>query len=157
MQLEWLKTGMGPLKDLLTFLNKESKTNDVLKKQVLRELRNNLNIFHNGYLNNVSADVMIDMLSNAMIQEAIKNNFKFRKLKAGAIEPYHIHDDRNKKYSGWDAEKLVDKIDEKIEELKNIKKMNGESVAAVKNNIALMLSNLYYRMKLLADFLKGPK
>ena len=44
-----------------------------------------------------------------------------------------------------------------IEELKLIKKMNGGSVAAVKNNISLMLSNLYYRMKLLADFIKGPK
>jgi hypothetical protein len=157
MNLEWLKTGMGPLKDLLTFLNKESRTNDVLKKQVIRELRNNLNIFHNAYLNEVSPDVMIGMLENEAIKECIKNNFKFKKLKAGSIEPYHVFDDRNKKYIGWDAEKLVDKIDEKIEELKNIKKMNGNSVGKVKNNISLMLSNLYYRMKLLADFIKGPK
>ena len=64
MQLEWLKTGIGPLKDLLTFLSKEGKTNDILKKQVLRELRNNLNLFHNAYKNNVAADIMIDMLSN---------------------------------------------------------------------------------------------
>src|SRR5215212_5358888 len=157
MNLEWLKTGIGPLKDLLTFLNKESKTSDILKKQVIRELRNNLNIFHNAFLNNVSPDVMIDMLSNELIKEAIKNNFKFKKLKPGNIEPYHVFDDRNKKYIGWDAERVVDKIDEKIEELKNIKKMNGNSVSAVKNNVSLMLSNLYYRMKLLADFLKGPK
>ena len=157
MNLDWLKTGIGPLKDLLTFLNKESKTNDVLKKQVIRELRNNLNIFHNAFLNNVSADVMIDMLSNESIKEAIKNNFRFKKLKPGSIEPYHVFDDRNKKYIGWDAEKLVDKIDEKIEELKNIKKMSGGTVQKTKNNISLMLSNVYYRMKLLADFLKGPK
>jgi hypothetical protein len=157
MQLEWLKTGIGPLKDLLTFLNKESKTNDVLKKQVIRELRNNLNIFHNAYLNNVSPDIMIDMLGNEMIKEAIKNNFKFKKLKPGTIEPYHVFDDRNKKYIGWDAEKLVEKIDEKIEELKNIKKMNSNSVEKVKNNISLMLGNVYYRMKLLADFIQGPK
>ena len=155
MQLEWLKTGIGPLKDLLTFLNKESRTNDVLKKQVIRELRNNLNIFHNAFLNNVSADVMIDMLTNDAIKDGIKNNFKFRKLKAGNIEPYHIFDERNRKYSGWDTEKLTDKIDEKIEELKNIKKMNGNSVDKVKNNISLMLSNLYYRMKLLADFIQS--
>jgi len=58
MQLEWLKTGIGPLKDILTFLNKEGKTNDILKRQVLRELRNNLNIFHNAYLNEVSPDIM---------------------------------------------------------------------------------------------------
>jgi hypothetical protein len=157
MQLEWLKTGIGPLKDLLTFLNKEGKTNDIIKKQVIRELRNNLNIFHNAFLNEVSPDVMIEMLGNEAIKEAIKNNFRFKKLKAGNIEPYHVFNDRNKKYIGWDAEKLMDKIDEKIEELKNIKKMNGNSVGKVKNNISLMLSNLYYRMKLMADFIKGPK
>jgi hypothetical protein len=157
MNLDWLKTGIGPLKDLLTYLNKESKTSDVLKKQVIRELRNNLNIFHNAYLNNVSPDVMIDLLSNEAIKDAIKNNFKFKKLKVGDIQPYHVFDDRNKKYIGWNAERVVDKIDEKIEELKNIKKMNGNSVEKVRNNIGLMLSNLYYRMKLLADFIKGPK
>ena len=157
MNLEWLKTGIGPLKDLLTFLNKESRTSDVLKKQLIRELRDNLNIFSNAYKNNNSPDVMIDLLSNESIKEAIRNNFKFKKLKAGNIEPYHVHDDRNKKYIGWDAEKLIDKIDEKIEELKIIKKMNGNSVEKVSNNVSLMLSNLYYRMKLMADFLKGPR
>jgi hypothetical protein len=157
MNLEWLKTGIDPLKDLLAFLTKEGKTSDILKKQVIRELRNNLNIFHNAFLNEVSADVMIDMLGNEMVKKAVENNFKFKKLKAGSIEPYHVADDRNKKYIGWDAEKLVDKIDEKIEELKDIKKMNGNSVEKARNNISLMLSNLYYRMKLLADFIKGPK
>jgi hypothetical protein len=157
MQLEWLKTGIGPLKDLLSFLLKESKTNDTFKKQLIRELRNNLNIFHNAYLNNVSQDVMIDMLDNSAIKDAIKNSFKFKKLKPGKIEAKYIHDDRNKKYIGWDADKLMDKIDEKIEELKNLKKMNGNSVMKVKNNVSLMLSNLYYRMKLMADFIKGVK
>lgn len=155
MEWEWLKTGIGPLKDLLTFLNKESKTSDIIKKQVIRELRNNLNIFHNGFLNEVSPDVLIDMLGNEAVKEAIKSNFRFRKLKPGTIEPYHIFDDRNKKYTGWDTDRLVDKIDEKIEELRNIKKMNGGSVGKVKNNISLMLSNLYYRMKLLADFIRS--
>jgi hypothetical protein len=127
----------------------------VLKKQVIRELRDNLNIFSNAYKNNNSPDVMIDLLSNEAIKEAIKNNFKFRKLRTGTIEPYHVFDERNKKYIGWNADKLIDKIDEKIEELKNIRKMNGGSVEKVKNNISLMLSNLYYRMKLLADFIKN--
>ena len=157
MNVDWLKTGIGPLKDLLSFLHKEGKTNDVLKKQIIRELRNNLNIFHNAFLNNVSAEVMIDMLSNDSIKNGVEENFKFRKLKPGSIEPYHVFDDRNKKYIGWDAEKLIDKIDEKIEELKDIKKMNGGNLQTVKNNISLMLSNLFYRMKLLADFIKGEK
>ena len=155
MNLDWLKTGIGPLKDLLTFLNKEGKTNDILKRQVIRELRNNLNIFHNAYLNEVSYDVMIDLLANDSIQEAIKNNFKFRKLKPGTIEPYHVTDDRNRKFIGWEVDKLIDKIDEKIDELKLIKKMNGNTVGKARNNISLMLSNLYYRMKLLADFIRS--
>src|SRR5689334_18111410 len=157
MNLEWLKTGIDPLKDMLSWLSKEGKTNDVLKRQVIRELRNNLNIFHNAYLNEVGADVMIDLLGNDAIKKAMEANFKFKKLKAGRIEPYHVRDDRNKKYIGWEANELVDKIDEKIEELKNIKKMNKDTVVSVKNNTSLMLSNLYYRMKLLADFIKGPK
>jgi hypothetical protein len=155
MEWEWLKTGIGPLKDILVFLNKESKTSDVLKKQLIRELRNNLNIFNNAFRNNVSADVIIDLLSNEAIKEAIRNNFRFRKLKPGRIEPYHILDERNRRYQGWDAEKLMDKIDEKIEELKNIKKMNKGTVENVKNNISLMMSNLYYRMKLMADFIRS--
>lgn len=157
MNLEWLKTGIGPLKDLITFLNKESKTNDIMRKQMIRELRDNLNVFKNAFLNNAAPDMMIDLLNNEAIKEAIKQNFKFNKLKPGSIEPYHISDERNKKYIGWDAEKLVDKIDEKIEELKIIKKVNNNNIEKAKNNVSLMLSNLYYRMKLLAEFLKGPK
>ena len=157
MNFEWLKTGIDPLKDLLVFLNKAGKTNDILKRQIIRELRNNLNNFYNAYLNNVSPNIIIDMLSNETIKEGIKNNFNFKKLKAGIIKPSHVQDERNRKYIGWDVEKLVDKIDEKIEELKDIKKMNGGSVEKVKNNIPLMVSNLYYRMKLLADFIKGAK
>jgi hypothetical protein len=33
--------------------------------------------------------------------------------------------------------------------------MNGGSVQNVKNNIPLMMSNLYFRMKLLADFIRN--
>ena len=81
MNLDWLKSGIAPLDNLISFLHKQSKTSDVLKKQVLMELRNNLNIFKNGFLNEVSADKIIDLLSNDAIQEAIKQNFAFKKLK----------------------------------------------------------------------------
>ena len=155
MNLDWLKSGIAPLDNLISFLHKQSKTNDVLKKQVLMELRNNLNIFKNAFLNEVSPDTIIDLLSNDAIQEAVKNNFAFKKLKAGGIEPYHVYDDRNKKYIGWTAERLIDKIDEKIVELKLLKKMNNGSVAQLKNNVPLMISNLYFRMKLVVDFIRS--
>jgi len=155
--MEWLNTSIGPLKDLITFLNKKSVTNDVHKKQVLRELQNNLNVFKNAFMNKISDDTIIDFLSNEAVKQAITANFSFKKLKPGTIEPYHIYDDRNKRYVGWTAEKLLEKIDEKVEELKTLKKMNNGSVISLKNNTGLMISNLYFRMKLLADFIKGEK
>jgi hypothetical protein len=153
--MEWLTTGIAPLKDLIAFLHTKTKTNDIQKKQLIIELRDNLNVFKNGFLNEVSNDRIIDLLSNDAIQQAIKKNFPFKRMKAGTIPEKLIYDERNKKYTGWTTERLVDKIDEKIVELKNIKKMNNGSVMEVRNNISLMMSNLYFRMKLLADFIRS--
>jgi hypothetical protein len=154
MSLDWIKTGISPLTDLISYLSKKSHTNDVIKKRLLMELRNNLNLFKNGFLNKTPYDNVIDLLSNDAIQDAIKSNFPFRKLKNGVVLAKHVSEERNKKYQGWTAEQLVDKIDEKIVELRNIKKLNGGSTKNVKNNIALMMSNLYYRLKLLAEFIR---
>jgi hypothetical protein len=153
--MEWFNSSIAPLKDLLDFLYKKSKTNDVNKKQVIIELRDNLNVFKNGFINQSPYDMMIDLLSRDAIQSAIKENFSFKKLRSGIIKASTIYEERNKKYAGWTAEKLVDKIDEKIVELKNIKKMNHDSVKDVRNNISLMMGNLYFRMKLLADFIQS--
>jgi hypothetical protein len=153
--MEWLNTGIGPLKDLISFLNTQSRTNNVHKKQLIRELTNNLNVFKNGFLNNAPYDPLIDLMSNQAVQEATRAHFSFRKLHPGAVEARHVYNERNRKYIGWTAERLLDKIDEKIVELQNIKKLNGGTVVSVKNNIPLMMSNLYYRMKLLADFIRS--
>ena len=153
--MEWLNTSIAPLKELLAFLYKKSKTSDVHKKQLIIELRDNLNVFKNGFINQSPYDTMIDLLSRDAIQAAISENFSFKKLKAGTIHTSAIYDERNKKYAGWTTEKLIDKIDEKIVELRNIKKMNQGSVKDVRNNISLMMSNLYFRMKLLADFIQS--
>lgn len=154
MEMEWIKLSIAPVKDLIAFLHQKSKTSDVHKKQLLNELRNNLNVFSNAFINEVSYDILIDLLTNDAFQSAIKDNFPFKKLKTGSIQAEHILDDRNKKYLGWDAEKIFDKIDEKIVEIRNIKKMKG-SLDKCRNNIPLMMSNLYFRMKLLADFIRS--
>jgi len=153
--MEWIRLSIAPVKDLISFLHTKSKTNDVVKRQLFIELRDNLNVFSNGFLNESPYDNIIDLLSNSAIQQAIKENFSFKKLKPGVLEDRHIKDDRNKKYKGWTTEKLIDKIDEKITELKNIKKLNNGSVAKAKNNIPMMMSNLYFRMKLVADFIRS--
>lgn len=153
--MEWIKLSISPVKDLIAWLHGESKTSNIYRKQLLVELRNNLNVFSNGFKNNVPYDTLIEMLSNDAIQQAIKANFAFKKLQGGKIESRHVRDDRNKKYIGWNAERLIDKIDEKITELKVIKKMNNGTVKNTRNNIPLMMSNLYFRMKLLADFVRS--
>jgi hypothetical protein len=153
--MEWIKTGISPLKDLISYINKKSQTNDLIKKRLLMELRNNLNLFKNGFLNRTPYDSVIDLLSNEAIQDAVKSNFPFRKLKGGVILLQHVHEERNKRYQGWTTEQLIDKIDEKIVELKNIKKLNGGSIKNVRNNVPLMMSNLYFRLKLLAEFIRS--
>ncbi len=155
MASEWLKLSISPLKDLISFLHQQSRTNDVVKKKLIIELRDNLNVFSNAFLNDSPPDNLIDLLSNEAIRHAIDENFKFSKLKEGTLLPSQVKDERNRKYIGWTAEKLVEKIDEKITELKNIKKLSNGSVAKAKNNIPAILSNLYYRMKLLAEWIKS--
>ncbi|MBL0133154.1 MAG: hypothetical protein IPP79_03630 [Chitinophagaceae bacterium] len=111
--MEWIKLSLSPVKDLVGFLHQKSKTNDVVKKQLYIELRDNLNVFYNGFLNEASYDSIIDLISNDAIRMAVKENFKFNKLRAGKIEAAHVKDERNRKYIGWDTDKLIDKIDEK--------------------------------------------
>lgn len=152
--MDWINSAINPLRDLISFLHKKTETNDVQKRQIIRELRNNLMVFENAFINNISADTVIDNLSNNSIREAIKVNFHFDKIKSGKIAAENVLDERNKKYTGWTAGRLLDKIDEKIEELKTIKRLNGSTDKA-KNNISLMLSNLYFRMKLLTEFIRS--
>lgn len=152
--MDWINSAVTPLRELIAFLHKKSQTNDIQKRQIIRELRNNLMVFENAFMNNISPDTVIDNLSNEAIRTAISVNFSFDKIRPGKIAIENIRDERNKKYAGWTAGKLLDKIDEKIEELKTIKRLNN-GTAGVKNNISLMLGNLYFRMKLLADFIRG--
>ena len=118
----------------------------------MRELRDNLKLLEHRDKEGVNIKAIIDGLQLTSVGEAYKQNYNFDKLldHNKKLEKHFILNKSQEKYIGWNADKLTDKIDEKIEELKNIKKMNGGSVEAVKNNVSLMLSNLYYRMKLLS-------
>ena len=153
--MQWISSTISPLQNLIGFLYKKSKTNDVHKKQLLTELRDNLNVFKNAFTDNTPPQNIIDLLSNTAIRNAVKENFNFSKLKDGKITLRIIKDDRNKRYLGWTAEKLTDKIDEKIQELKNIKQLNGGNIKKIEQKVNIKLSNLYFRMKLLADFIQS--
>lgn len=79
--MEWIKVSIAPVKDLIAFLQKKSNTADIHKKQLLIELRDNLNVFSNGFLNNVSYDMLIDLLKNDAYQNAIRENFNFKNFR----------------------------------------------------------------------------
>jgi hypothetical protein len=149
----WLSSTVSPLQSLIGFLQKQSKTNDVQKKQVIMELRDNLNLFKEAYENPITYDRLIDLLSNDAYRNAVKENFNFKKIKSGNIKKQHIKDERNMRYFDWTAEKLMDKIDEKIQALKNVKKLNGGKLEKESQRVSLKISNLYFRMKLMADFI----
>jgi hypothetical protein len=117
------------------------------------ELRDNLNLFREAIETPTTYDRLIDLLSNEAYRNAVKENFAFRKIRSGKILRRHIRDERNLRYEGWTSEKLMDKIDEKIQALKNLKKLNGGSVEKITSRVSLKVSNLYFRMKLMADFI----
>ena len=117
------------------------------------ELRDNLNLFREAIETPTTYDRLIDLLSNDAYRNAVKENFAFRKIRGGKILRRHIRDERNLRYEGWTSEKLMDKIDEKIQALKNLKKLNGGSVEKITPRVSLKVSNLYFRMKLMADFI----
>jgi hypothetical protein len=90
-----LKTRMGSFKGYSCFPEQgKAKTNDSAVKTSLSANSENLNIFAYAFRNEVSADVIIDLLSNDAYKEALKTMSFLKKLKAGNIEPYIIFDER---------------------------------------------------------------
>ena len=83
----WLSSTVSPLQSLIGFLQKQSKTNDVQKKQVIMELRDNLNLFREAYEKPITYDRLVDLLSNDAYRNAVKENFNFKKIKPGAYPP----------------------------------------------------------------------
>jgi hypothetical protein len=60
------------VQQLVGFLHKQSKTNDVQKKRVIMELRDNLNLFKEALQLPISYDELIDLLSNDAYRNAVK-------------------------------------------------------------------------------------
>lgn len=154
MAIEWLtlvKELPGLIKDLGGLITSSNAT----KKLLLSELKLNLKQFDNARKTDTSYDNLIDILSNEIIADARRKGFVFKTIKLGKVEDKHIKDDRNKKYKGKDCEWLFINIDDKIKELKDLKKLRKTYEGNLKLNIPLQFSNLFYKMKLLTDFINS--
>jgi hypothetical protein len=157
MPFSWsiLGTTIGKLTDLLPWLTENMKTGEVHKKLVIRELRDNLTLMQLAYHEHIEPGEVIDRLNNAAIKAAAADNFNFNKLRKGEIKAEDIHDERNKRYIGWSTARLVDKIDEKVEELKLLRSLELAGKAAKGKNTTAIVTNLYFRMKLLVEIIRA--
>ena len=151
MAWEWLSL-IGSLPDIITGISKKSRTNVVTKKLLLSELKNNLKHFKTAHRNSFNYIQLISIISNSEIIEARRNGFRFSKIKNGSIIKEIVQDKRNEKYIGKDCEWLFHNISDKITELKAIYNLNPLPNLS-KSNMTLQFSNLFYKMKLLADFI----
>lgn len=153
MAWEWLSS-IKDIAEILGSLGELVKNNRAIKDLLIRELKLNIKAFETAQKNRIiNYDKLLELLKNEQIQKARETRYTFSTIKRGNIESRHIKDNRNKRYEGKNCEWLFKNIDEKIEELRNQKKYHGSLMQIEKTSIALQFSNLFYKMKLLADFI----
>jgi hypothetical protein len=153
MAWNWL-TDIKDIADILTSLGKLVKTNRAMKDLLIRELKINLKVFETARKgNDINYDKLLDLLKNERIQAARESRFSFLTIKSGNVLEKDIKDQRNMRYAGRSCEWFFKNIDEKIEDLRNQKSYFGSLNSAEKSNIGLQFSNLFYKMKLLAEFI----
>lgn len=155
MAFDWL-SGVKDLARLISSLGNLVKNNRAMRDLLIRELTLNIRAFHTAQKSKeIDYDKLLGLLSNEQIKKARENRFTFGTIKKGIIETTHIIDNRNTRYMGKDCEWLFKNIDEKIEDLNIQKKYHGSLNKAEGSNIPLQFSNLLYKMKLLADFIRS--
>ncbi len=154
MTWEWLSS-IKNIAEIVSSLGDLAKNNRATKDLLIRELKLNLKAFETAQNNKkVNYDRLLSLLKNDRIQNARETRFTFATLKKGVVEDKHISDDRNKRHLGKSCEWLFKSIDEKIDDLRNQKQYHGSLETINKAAMARQFSNLFYKMKLLAEFIK---
>ncbi|MGB1247754.1 MAG: hypothetical protein ACPG4Z_02630 [Chitinophagales bacterium] len=147
------------LASVYSFLTKQSNTSNIHKKMVFRELRDNLKRLENRNKKNVKLEKVIASLDNSAIKKGFEEGFDFNNLtgsKKNIVTIDIVFKKRNKRYLGWNAEKLIDSIDSKIVELKDLISYY-DKLEDSNNNFPLKLSNLYYQILLLVILVNESK
>jgi len=139
--------------EIIVSLSKILIKNRADQKLLVFELKRNLKQFENAAKIGLENDKLIKILSNNAIKKAQESGFVFSLIKFGKIKNKHIKDRRNHKYKGKDCEWLFLSISDKIEELKGI--YSVQKLGDIKRlSLNLQFSNLFYKMKLLAEFIR---
>lgn len=155
MPVEWLPS-ISDISGLVSGIGKLVKSNRATKDLVLRELKLNIKAFETAKKSeSINYDSLLVLLKNDAIKKAREANFSFNSIKRGKIKKTHIKDARNYRYLGKDCTWLFKNIDEKIEDLGNQKTYFKSLRKAKKSNIGLQFSNLFFKLKLLAEFISA--
>lgn len=153
MAFDWISV-IKIIPDLVGNLSGLVKNNRATKDALIRELRLNIKAFNTAYKNKkINYDKLIELLQNDAIKTARKSRFTFSSIKPNEIKKSDILDSRNFRYEGKNCDWLFKNIDEKIEDLRIQKQYNGSLNELENTNINLQFSNLFFKMKLLADFI----
>lgn len=151
---DFFELGIGSFKDLFNYLTTQTKSKDVIKNNLMRELRDNIKLLEHRSSEGVNINAIIDNLSFAAVEEAYKANFNFHKLTHKKLLPKElILNKRQEKYTGWDAQKFIYSIEGKIKDVKNLPKLFADMQKAPVN-LTLRFDNLFYQMILLTIFIK---
>ena len=149
----WL-SGIKDISGLLSSLNSLIKNNRATKDLILRELKLNIKAFETAQKSiDIDYDKLLDLLKNERIKKARESRFAFATIKKGKIKKQNIKDSRNRRYIGKNCDWLFKNIDEKIEDLRNQRSYYSTFKKARKSNIPLQFSNLFFKLKLLAEFI----
>ena len=151
--MEWLNS-IRDLADIIARLTDYSRGNKAVRAQLVRELKINLKAFEvQRRRANTDYDLLLNQLSNKVIRKQFESGYSFSRVKNGTIQGYHIHDLRNRKYIGRDCRWMFEHIDMKIVELHLMRESLGSLNHIQGVNMALQFSNLYHRIRVLADFI----
>jgi hypothetical protein len=154
MVLEWL-SGIKDITDIIASLSELIKSNIATKDLLIKELKLNITAFEIVQKDRkIDYDKLLLLLKNKQINKARQSKFIFSIIKKGKIENKHVKDIRNKKYIGKNCGWLFKNIDDKIDELRMTKQYHNTLTNMERKVVALQLSNLFFKMKLLAEFIK---
>ena len=154
MALEWLSSIKG-IADIIASLSKIIKSNSATKDLLIKELKLNIKAFEIAQQDRIiDYDKLLLLLNNERINKARQSKFNFSTIKKGKIENRHVKDIRNKRYIDKNCGWLFKNIDDKIDELRITKQYHNTLKNIERKYVALQFSNLFFKMKLLAEFIK---
>lgn len=136
--------------ELHKFLTQKSQVKNVTKRFLIREIRNNLKRLEHRNKQGANKYSIIQKLENESIVRALSEGYNFNKLVSRREVTADLAEKLKnaKRYIGWDAERIVNSIDEKIVSLKEIVEIyEAENIEQI--NITSRLNNLFTLLLLL--------